>query len=169
MRLHVLADEADRGFERRAWPEDGCDALRFEEFGVLFGDGSSENYEYIAGAALSKQGSDARHDRVMRSGEDAQADAVHVFLNGSVRDHLRRLAQAGVDDLHPRVAQGTGDDFRSSVMAVETGLSYEDANGCGAILRHELERIAQHGQLRPGVAATYRERQRNQVPRAGRA
>ena len=68
----------------------------------------------------------------MRAGEDGEADAVDVFLDGSGDDHRRRLAEAGVDDLHACVAEGTGDDFCAAVVAVETGFGDEDADWRGA-------------------------------------
>ncbi len=48
---------------------------------------------------------------------------------GGGRDHLRRLVQAGVDDLHPGVAQRGGDDLGAAVVAVETGLGDENSDG----------------------------------------
>ena len=68
----------------------------------------------------------------MCSGEDAEADAVDVFLNRGVDDHLRRLAKTGVNDFHTGVAESAGDDFGAAIVAVESGLGYEDANwgGC---------------------------------------
>ena len=52
---------------------------------------------------------------------------VHVLLDGSRRDHLRGLVQAGVDDLEPRVAQGAGDDLGAAIVAVEAGLRDQDS------------------------------------------
>ena len=40
----------------------------------------------------------------MRAGKNREPDDVDIFLQGRVHDHLRRLAQAGVDDLHTRIA-----------------------------------------------------------------
>ena len=88
--------------------------------------------EDVFGMLLAEQRGDARDDDVVRAGEDGEADAVDVFLNGGGDDHLGRLAQAGVDDLHAGVAQGAGDDLRSAVVAVEAGLGYEDADWRGA-------------------------------------
>ena len=39
-----------------------------------------------------------------------------------------RLAQPGVDDLEPLVAQAAGEDLRAAVVAVEAGLGDEDAD-----------------------------------------
>ena len=55
-------------------------------------------------------------------GEDAQADGVHVFLDGRVYDVLRRLAAAGVDDLEVGVAQAHGHHPHSAVVSVQARL-----------------------------------------------
>ena len=71
----------------------------------------------------------------MGAGEDGEADAVDVFLDGGGDDHLGCLAEAGVDDLHACVAEGAGDDLCATVVAIEAGLGYEDADGrlCHAV------------------------------------
>ena len=53
---------------------------------------------------------------------------MHVFLQGGSDDHLRRLAQAGVDDFHAGIAEGAGDHFGAAVVTVETGLGHQDAD-----------------------------------------
>src|SRR5690606_41855877 len=61
----------------------------------------------------------------VRPGEHGEAYSVDVFLEGRCHDHRRGLAQARVDDLHAGVFQGTGDDLRPSVVAIESGLGDE--------------------------------------------
>ena len=53
---------------------------------------------------------------------------VGVLLERGRGDHLRRLAQAGVDDFHAGVAQGAGDDLGAAVVAVETRLGDDDSS-----------------------------------------
>jgi len=66
------------------------------------------------------------------AGEDREADAVDVFLNGGGDDHLRGLAKARVDDLHASVAQGAGNDLCAAVVAVKAGFCNQDADWrCG--------------------------------------
>ena len=60
------------------------------------------------------------------AGKDREADDVDVLLKRGVHDHLRRLAEAGVDDLEALVAQPPRQDLRPAVVAVETGLCDED-------------------------------------------
>ena len=64
----------------------------------------------------------ARKERHVRAAQDREADDVDVFLHRGGRDHLRRLVQPGVDDLHAGVAERGGDDLRAAVVAVEAGL-----------------------------------------------
>ncbi len=84
---------------------------------------------------------DAGDDDVVSAGEDGEADAVDVFLDGGGDDHLGGLAEAGVDDLHAGVAEGAGDDFCAAVVAVEAGFGYEDADW-GRRNSHRLVSIA---------------------------
>ena len=65
---------------------------------------------------------------VVGAGHDGEADGVDVFLFGGGGDHFGGLVQAGVDDLHAGVAQGAGDDFGATVVAVEAGFGDEDAD-----------------------------------------
>ena len=94
----------------------------------MVGDGAAEDDEDVLGFVLAEQRDDAGDDDVVRAGEDAEADAVHVLLNGGVDDHLGGLAEAGVDDLHASVAEGAGDDLGAAVVAVEAGLGDQDAD-----------------------------------------
>ena len=78
--------------------------------------------------AVAQRLDDARKQLHVRAGEDAQADDVDVLLQRGLGDHLRRLADAGVDDLHAGVAQRARDDLGPAVVTVEAGLGDEDAN-----------------------------------------
>ncbi len=99
---------------------------------VLFGDGAAEDEEDVFGALGFQEFVDAGDDCVVGSGEDGEADAVDVLLDGGGDDHLGGLAEAGVDDFHACVAEGAGDDFGAAVVAVEAGFGYEDADWGGA-------------------------------------
>jgi hypothetical protein len=96
----------------------------------------------------------------VRAGEDGQADGVGVLLDQSLDDLLRRLVQAGVDDLHAGVAQGPGHDLRTAVVPVETRLADDHSN---AFVHHG-------GQLRCAAVAgvTPRVRERHGRPRRNR-
>ena len=96
---------------------------------IFIGNGAAKDEEDVLGALLAEERGDAGNDDVMGSGEDREADAVDVLLDGGGDDHLGGLAEAGVDDLHAGVAKGARYDLRAAVVAVETGLGYEDADG----------------------------------------
>ncbi len=116
-------------------PKTAATPFSLEEGKILLGNGSAQNHQDVVGAPFFQHGGDARDDGVVRAGEDAEPDAVHIFLEGRVDDHLRRLAQAGVDDFHAGVAQRAGNDLGATVVAVEARFGHQDANGRGA-LRH---------------------------------
>jgi hypothetical protein len=86
---------------------------------VFLGDSSTENEENIFGLLFAEKLGDAWDDDVVGTGEDGEADTVDVLLNGGGYDHLGGLAEAGIDDLHACVAQGAGNNFCASVVAVE--------------------------------------------------
>ena len=55
-------------------------------------------------------------------GQNAEADNVHVFLQRGADDHLRGLAQAGVDHFHAGIAQRAGYDFGAAIVPVKARL-----------------------------------------------
>jgi hypothetical protein len=96
---------------------------------IFVGDGAAEDEEDVFGILFAEESGDAWDDDVVGSGEDGEADAVDVLLDGGGDDHLGGLTEAGVDDLHASVAKGAGDDLCAAVVAVEAGLGDEDADG----------------------------------------
>ena len=91
--------------------------------------------QHVVHVVLLEQVHHARHDGVVRAGEDAEADDVDVLLQRGGDDHLGRLAQAGVDDLHAGIAQRAGNDFGAAIVAVEAWLGNKYSNF--RIRRHE--------------------------------
>lgn len=106
--------------------ERGVQACFLEFLGVVIGDDAASDDDDVVGALGSKELDDAGHKGHVRAGENRESNDVDVLLDGGFRDLLRRLAQAGVDDLHPMVAQRAGDDLDASVMTIEAGLGHED-------------------------------------------
>lgn len=89
---------------------------------------------------LAKELHDAWDDDVVRAGEDGEADAIDVFLDGGGDDHLRGLAKTGVDDFHAGVAESASYDFCAAIVAVETRFSDEDADWRLSMHRGEYNR-----------------------------
>jgi hypothetical protein len=81
--------------------------------------------------AVPQQVDDAGHEGHVRAGEDRDADGVGVLLDHRLGDLLRRLVQAGVDDLHAGVAERASDDLRAAVVAVEADLCDNDSDPPG--------------------------------------
>lgn len=140
-RLDVVADELDGSVKERAGAEDGGDAFGLEEGDVLLGDGAADDDEDVLRAALVEKLGDAGDDGVVCAGENAETDAVDIFLNGGVDDHFRGLAEAGVDDFHTCVAEGACDDLCATVVAVEAGLGNENADWGGSGFRRHGEHV----------------------------
>ena len=76
-------------------------------------------------AQLLEHGGEERH---VGAGEHRQADGVGVLLDRGLDDLLRRLVQAGVDDLDAGVAQRARHDLGAAVVPVEAGLGHDHAD-----------------------------------------
>ena len=62
----------------------------------------------------------------MGAGQKADADNVDVLLHRRIHDFLRRPVQAGVDDVHARVAEAARDDLDSPIVSVKSYLGDQD-------------------------------------------
>ncbi len=62
----------------------------------------------------------------MGTGENREADHVHVFLHRLRDDLLGRALEPRVDDLEAGVAQRLHDDLGAAVVPVEAGLRDQD-------------------------------------------
>jgi Zn-dependent protease with chaperone function len=130
VRPQVVRDLRDR----RAGAEDLGDARRAQGLDVVVRDDPADRDQDVAHAAFGEQLHDPRHQRHVGTRQDGQADHVDVLLERCRGDHLGRLAEAGVDDLEPFVAQAAGEDLGAAIVAVEAGLGDE-----------HLERAIGHG------------------------
>jgi hypothetical protein len=119
---NAFVDEVDDVLGGCTGQEDFSDARFFERRNVRFGNDATEQHGDVVHAFFAEQIHQLRADGVVRAGENGQADDVDVFLNGGGGDHFRRLAQAGVNDLHARVAEGARNDFSPAVVAIQPGL-----------------------------------------------
>src|SRR5580693_8714724 len=95
----MLAQIAHDVFGRGAGKEDGVDAGLLQALLVLLRDDAAREHQDVFAAVLAQQARHLGQQAVVRPGEDREPDRVDVLLDGRHRDLLRRLAQAGVDDL----------------------------------------------------------------------
>src|SRR5688500_5661233 len=121
-----LPDEIDEGLRGRSGQEDLADPERLHRGDVLGGNDPAGENEDVLAPLLLQELQDLREEHVVRARQDREADDVDVFLNRGGGDLLRGLAQARVDDLHPRVPQRPRDHLRAAVVSVETRFGDQD-------------------------------------------
>src|SRR4051794_6514659 len=115
--------------------EDARDAEALELGQVLVGDDPAAEDHDVVDLALAHELGEPREQRHVGAGEHRQAHGVGVLLDDGLDDLLRRLVQAGVDDLHAGVAQRTGHHLGAPVVPVETRLGDDHPD---AVVHHRL-------------------------------
>jgi len=95
------------------------------------GDRSAEDEQDVFCFLFFEQRDEAWDEGVVRSGKNAEADAVYVFFDGRLDDAFRGFTETGVEHFHAGIAEGAGDDLGAAVVAVEAGFGYEYADGAG--------------------------------------
>ena len=128
----------DRILQARPRSEDLGDAHLLDDRYVVVRDGAAGDHQDIVAPDLAQFLDDRGEEGEVRAGEDAQADNVHVLLQRRRDNHLRRLADAGVNDLHPRVAQCPYNHFRAAIVTIEARLG--DENAYSLLLGHTFLR-----------------------------
>src|ERR1700683_2398631 len=126
--LSRLPDHRDDGLKRRPRLENRGDSLPLPFTGVFIRDNAADDHLHAGHTLVAQQLEHARHDRIVRAGEDRKADHLHVFLQGGVDNHFRCLSQTSINDFHARVAQRPRNDPGSAVVAVKAGLGYKYPN-----------------------------------------
>ena len=121
------ADVIDEIGRRRSGAEQLARTETLELVHVFLRDDSAAGDQHVVAAGFAEQVEHAREQRHVRPAQDREPDDVRIFLDGGVRDHLRRLMEARVDDLHPGVAERGRDDLRSAIVAVEAGFCDQNA------------------------------------------
>src|SRR6185369_4955780 len=124
--------------DRRARPEHPGDAGLGQGGDVVVGDDPAGCHEDVVEACVEEQLRDPGQERHVGARQDRQADDVDILLEGRRRDHLRRLAEAGVDDLEALVTEAPSENLGTAVVAVEARLGDED-----------LDRAVGHGPIVP--------------------
>ena len=98
VRLHVLADELDDVVHGRAGLKDSGYSDFLEAFDVLVGNDATDQHQHVVHMVLLEKVHHARDDGIVRAGKNRETDDLNIFLKRRVDHHLRRLAQAGVDE-----------------------------------------------------------------------
>ena len=98
----------------------------FQLRGIFIRNDAAYDDQHIGHLFFFQQLHHARHDGVVRSGKNGQADDLHVFLQRGIDDHFRGLPEAGIDNLHAGIAQRASDDLRAPVVSVEAGFGDQD-------------------------------------------
>src|SRR5689334_13817671 len=108
---HPLGDRPGGGSRR----EDLADAQLLQLGNVrVRDDAAAEDHHVVRSLVLEEVDHRGKEGHV-GAGHNGESDAVHVFLDRGSDDHLRRLVQAGVDDLEAFVPKGPRDDLRSAI------------------------------------------------------
>ncbi len=113
----ALIDECDDVLGAGARTKDGGDASLAQRLDIFVGDNAAHQHHHVVQALLAQQLHHPRAERQMRARQNAQAHHIDVFLQRRFGDHLRRLADAGVDHLEAGVAQRTGHHLGAAVPA----------------------------------------------------
>ena len=93
-------------------------------------------------AGLAEEPNGLGDETPVRPGEHREPDEIHVLVARGCCDLLGGEPDALIDDLHARVARGHCDLFRTVRMAVEPGLSHQDADGVPDLARSGLDVLA---------------------------
>src|SRR5438309_4897004 len=138
--LVYAAQELNRVGRRRTWPEDRADTELAQFRRVRWWDDATRPDHHVVQPALAQLFQNAREQGHVRAGEDAQANGVDVLLQRRFGDHLRCLADTGVDHLEPGITQRSSDDLRPAIVAVQARFGNQYAQR--RAVRHRIQPTA---------------------------
>ena len=95
-------DDVLRGCAGKKYFRNAC---LLEAGNIRFRNRAAQQHGDVVHPFLLEQIHQLRRQRVVSARKNGKSDDVDVFLNGGGCDHFRRLAQPGVDDFHPGIAQ----------------------------------------------------------------
>src|SRR5262249_23647536 len=124
----LFLNELDQRLGWRPRQEDLSNSELLQRGDVLVRNDSAGDHENVFAALFLQKPHHFRKQGVVSSRKYGEPDDVHVLLDGGRGDLLRRLAQPGIDDLHPCVPQGSSDHLGASVVSVQTWLRDQDAD-----------------------------------------
>jgi len=129
----AVSDEGDDVLRGGAGEENGGDSGFLEGGDIGFGNNPTDENGDVVHALFMEELHELGAEGVVGAGEDGETDDVDIFLESRGGDHLRSLAQAGVDDFHAGVAKGAGDNLGAAVVTIQPRLGDQDAN---VLFRH---------------------------------
>jgi len=124
----VFFDPSDRFVERSSSGEDALDPDLLERRDIPFGNDTADDDQDVINLLFSHLLHQFFADRQVGSGHNRKADDVHPLLDGRMGDLIHGLMKAGVNHLHPRVAEGLRHYFGPSIVAVQPGFCNQDTN-----------------------------------------
>src|SRR5574341_55062 len=123
-----LGDVANEVGGGAAGPEQLPDAPPLERLHILGGNDAAAGDQDVDPDGIAQQLLHPWEQGQVGTRQDRESHDVHVLLNRGLGEHLRRLMQARVDDLHAGVAQRRGHDFGAPVVSVQPRLGDEHAD-----------------------------------------
>src|SRR5678816_3520871 len=134
-RLRVRVDEINDRLHWCSRQKHTLDTHLVQPGDVHVRNDAPDDHQYLVlKSLLSEERHHTRADVHVRAREDRQTDDLRILLQRGGDDLLGGLTQPGVNDLHPRIAQRTGNDLGPPIVAVETGLRDDDADPCHQIV-----------------------------------
>jgi len=61
----------------------------------------------------------------VRTGKNAYANGIHIFLQSCIYHHFSRLAKAGINHFHACITQCCSNYFGATVVAIKTDFCYQ--------------------------------------------
>src|SRR5690625_5196051 len=127
LRSQGLGQIAHNLFGRGTGSEHLAHTQAFQFRQVLIGNDPAPEEENVPRTLLLQGRGDLPEVVHVRTREDREAYGFHILLNSSVDDHLARLPEARVDDLHAGVTESAGYHLGTTVVTVQARLGYENA------------------------------------------
>ena len=127
----MLSQKCDDCIQGRTRTKNCGDTVRSQLRNVVLRNRTAQNHQDIFRILLSQQRHDPRDQGIVSTGEDAEADTIHVLFDSCMDNTFRRLAQTRVEHFHARIPQGVGDHFGTAVVTVEARFGDQDTDRTG--------------------------------------
>jgi len=134
----MLVNPVHNSLKGTARREDLSNAHGLEFVYVFFRNDSTAHQHDIIRPLGLQQIDDLLKQIEMSGGQAAQANQVHIFLDGGADNLPGCLMKTRIDDLKTGVSKCPGNNARTPVMAVEAGFCYEYSDfACHELIKLE--------------------------------